>query len=45
MQFTRYGFLAENEQFAYECEKAGIEFIGPDHIMMNQMGDKINLNW
>ena len=36
-----YGFLAENEQFAYECEKAGIEFIGPDHIMMNQMGDKI----
>ena len=36
-----YGFLAENEQFARQCEEAGIEFIGPDHIMMNQLGDKI----
>ena len=36
-----YGFLAENEQFARQCEESGIEFIGPDHIMMNQLGDKI----
>ncbi len=36
-----YGFLAENEQFSRQCEEAGIEFIGPDHVMMNQLGDKI----
>ncbi len=36
-----YGFLAENSDFAKKCEEAGIEFIGPTHIMMDQLGDKI----
>ena len=36
-----YGFLAENSDFAKECEEAGIEFIGPTHVMMNALGDKI----
>lgn len=36
-----YGFLAENTEFARKCEKAGIEFIGPTHKMMEQVGDKI----
>lgn len=36
-----YGFLAENVEFAQSCEKAGIEFIGPTHEMMDRLGDKI----
>lgn len=36
-----YGFLSENVDFARECEEAGIEFIGPNHIMMDRLGDKI----
>ena len=36
-----YGFLSENVEFAKACEVAGIEFIGPDHIMMDSLGDKI----
>ncbi|MGN1350251.1 MAG: biotin carboxylase N-terminal domain-containing protein, partial [Anaerovoracaceae bacterium] len=36
-----YGFLAENSDFAKQCEEAGIEFIGPTHEMMDQLGDKI----
>ncbi len=36
-----YGFLSENVEFAEECEKAGIEFIGPTHTMMDRLGDKI----
>ena len=36
-----YGFLAENVEFAESCEKAGIEFIGPTHVMMDRLGDKI----
>ena len=36
-----YGFLAENTEFAEACEKAGIAFIGPDHVMMDSLGDKI----
>ena len=36
-----YGFLAENTEFAKACEEAGIEFIGPTHEMMDQLGDKI----
>lgn len=36
-----YGFLSENPAFAEACEKAGIEFIGPTHQMMNSLGDKI----
>ncbi len=36
-----YGFLSENSDFAKQCEDAGIEFIGPTHVMMDQLGDKI----
>lgn len=36
-----YGFLSENTEFARKCEEEGIVFIGPDHIMMNKLGDKI----
>ncbi|MEG0924654.1 MAG: pyruvate carboxylase [Anaerovoracaceae bacterium] len=36
-----YGFLSENVEFAKACEEAGIEFIGPDYIMMDRLGDKI----
>lgn len=36
-----YGFLSENSDFAKQCEDAGIEFIGPTHKMMDQLGDKI----
>ena len=36
-----YGFLAENSDFAKQCEDAGIEFIGPTYQMMDQLGDKI----
>ena len=36
-----YGFLSENTEFARKCEQAGIEFIGPTHDMMEQVGDKI----
>lgn len=36
-----YGFLSENTEFARKCEQAGIEFIGPTHEMMEQVGDKI----
>lgn len=36
-----YGFLSENVDFARECEDAGIEFIGPNHRMMDRLGDKI----
>jgi pyruvate carboxylase len=37
-----YGFLSENPEFSKKCEEAGIEFIGPTHIMMEKLGDKIN---
>ncbi|NTW72260.1 MAG: pyruvate carboxylase [Eubacteriaceae bacterium] len=36
-----YGFLSENAEFARKCEENGIVFIGPNHIMMGQLGDKI----
>ena len=36
-----YGFLSENPEFAKRCEEAGIEFIGPKHEMMENLGDKI----
>jgi pyruvate carboxylase len=36
-----YGFLAENVEFARKCEEEGLVFIGPDHIMMDKLGDKI----
>ncbi len=36
-----YGFLSENVEFARKCEEEGIVFIGPDHVMMSKLGDKI----
>lgn len=36
-----YGFLAENSEFAKQCEINGIEFIGPTGEMMDKLGDKI----
>lgn len=36
-----YGFLAENIEFAKACEEAGIQFIGPDYNMMDNLGDKV----
>jgi pyruvate carboxylase len=36
-----YGFLSENSEFARKCEEAGIEFIGPNAEMMDNLGDKI----
>ncbi len=36
-----YGFLSENAEFARRCEEEGLAFIGPNHTMMEQMGDKI----
>ncbi len=36
-----YGFLSENAEFAKKCEENGIIFIGPDHEMMQNLGDKV----
>ncbi len=36
-----YGYLAENESFAWECEKAGMTFIGPSPQNLKLAGDKI----
>lgn len=36
-----YGFLAENPEFARKCADVGIEFIGPTHVMMDMVGNKI----
>lgn len=37
-----YGFLAENAEFAENCEKLGIVFIGPPSSVLKNMGDKNN---
>ncbi|MBI5778256.1 MAG: acetyl-CoA carboxylase biotin carboxylase subunit [Planctomycetes bacterium] len=37
-----YGFLSENPKFAAACESAGIAFIGPQSIVMEMLGNKIN---
>ncbi len=31
----------ENVEFAKACEEEGIVFIGPDHTMMDRLGDKV----
>ncbi len=36
-----YGFLSENSDFARNCAKNGIIFIGPDPAVMDALGDKI----
>ena len=36
-----YGFLAENAHFAEICRSCKIEFIGPPHEAMEQLGDKV----
>jgi len=36
-----YGFLAQNPNFAYACEKEGIKFIGPSSKVLEIMGNKI----
>ena len=36
-----YGFLSENAAFARACEEAGITFIGPSPVILDQMGDKL----
>ena len=35
-----YGFLAENAEFAEDCGKAGVTFIGPTPHQIRNMGDK-----
>ncbi len=35
-----YGFLSENAEFASECRKNGIAFIGPDADTMMRLSDK-----
>jgi len=37
-----YGFLAENAYFAEVCRSCNIEFIGPPHTAMAQLGDKVS---
>jgi len=37
-----YGYLAENPQFAAECEDRGLTFIGPSSRTMRLAGDKIS---
>lgn len=37
-----YGFLSENPDFARECERHGIKFIGPSADVIDLFGSKIN---
>lgn len=37
-----YGFLSENSDFARQCNKAGILFIGPSAESMEKMGNKLS---
>ncbi len=36
-----YGFLSENEAFARRVEEDGVVFIGPKHVSIAALGDKI----
>ena len=35
-----YGFLSENSNFAKICEEMGIKFIGPNHELIELLGNK-----
>jgi acetyl-CoA carboxylase biotin carboxylase subunit len=37
-----YGFLSEDADFASECERAGIKFIGPSADSIRRLGSKID---
>ena len=39
--YPGYGFLAENADFADQCNKSGFKFIGPATQTIRNMGDKI----
>jgi len=39
--YPGYGFLAENPDFADQCNKSGFKFIGPKTQTIRNMGDKI----
>ena len=39
--YPGYGFLAENADFADQCNKSGFKFIGPETETIRKMGDKI----
>ena len=36
-----YGFLSENSNFAMQCKKEGLTFIGPSYETMSITGDKV----
>ena len=36
-----WGFVAERPEFAAECQRRGIVFVGPDPEVMHTLGDKI----
>ena len=36
-----YGFLAENAEFARDCDAAGIVFVGPNADVLDLFGDKV----
>lgn len=36
-----YGLLSENKSFAEICEQNGMIFIGPNHHVIDKMGDKV----
>ncbi len=36
-----YGFLSENADFAKECDKAGLVFIGPPPSVIQDLGNKV----
>jgi acetyl-CoA carboxylase biotin carboxylase subunit len=38
-----YGFLSENADFARECRRNGIVFIGPEPELMERLGDKTEM--
>ncbi len=37
-----FGFLSENADFAEQCEKAGLIFVGPSSEAIRKLGDKVS---